>query len=185
MTSNKAKSVLREIERTAETEFLPIIGPQRGRILVEVIRATGPKRILEIGTNVGYSAILMGKELGSDARITTIEEHADEATKAKKLIKEAGIAPAVEVLFSDAIRVLPKLEGKFDLVFIDADKERYLDYLRLIEDKLHKGSVVVADNAGIYANQMRDYLDYVRRSGRYRSECVPADGDALEISVKL
>jgi len=185
MTSNKAESVLREIERTAEMEFLPIIGPRRGRILVEVVRETGPKRILEIGTNVGYSAILMGKELGSDTRITTIEEHADEASAAENLIRKAGIAPAVEVLSGDAIRILPKLEGKFDLVFIDADKEMYLKCLRLIEDKLHKGSVVVADNAGIYASQMRDYLNYVRRSGKYRSECVPADGDALEISVKL
>jgi predicted O-methyltransferase YrrM len=71
------------------------------------------------------------------------------------------------------------------MVFIDADKTEYLDYLRLAEDKLHKGSVVVADNAGIFADQMKDYVDYVRSSGRYSSEYVPVGEDGLEVSVKL
>jgi len=81
--------------------------------------------------------------------------------------------------------VIPKLKGPFDLVFIDADKSEYLDYLRLVEDKLHKGSVVVADNAGIFADQMQDYLDYVRSSQRYKSKFVRIGRDGLEISVKL
>jgi len=89
------------------------------------------------------------------------------------------------VLVGDAIEVLPKLEGKFDLVFIDADKRKYLNYLRLVENKLPKESVIVADNAGIFANQMKDYLDYVRSSGKYRSRYVPVAEDGLEISVKL
>jgi predicted O-methyltransferase YrrM len=88
-------------------------------------------------------------------------------------------------LIGDAIEILPKLESRFDLVFIDADKRQYLDYLRLVEDKLHKGSVIVADNAGIFANQMRNYLDYVRSSGKYRSRYVPVGEDGLEVSVKL
>lgn len=182
---SKADAVLTEIEQKARREYHPIVGALRGRVLAKVIRETRPKRVLEIGTNVGYSAILIGKELGSDARITTIEEHADEASEAKKFIRKAGIAPAVEVLSGDAIEILPSLEGKFDLVFIDADKERCLKYLRLIEDKLHKESVIVADNAGTFANLMRDYLDYVRFSGKYRSRYRPAGGDGLEVSVRL
>jgi predicted O-methyltransferase YrrM len=71
------------------------------------------------------------------------------------------------------------------LVFIDADKKEYLKYLRLIEGKLHKGSVVVADNAGIFADQMEDYLDYVRSSGNYESKLVSVGEDGLELSVKL
>jgi predicted O-methyltransferase YrrM len=77
------------------------------------------------------------------------------------------------------------LQGQFDLVFIDAEKKEYIDYLRLVERKLHKGSVVVADNAGIFADQMRQYLDYVRSSGKYRSKYVPVEEDGLEVSVKL
>ncbi|MFQ5759016.1 MAG: O-methyltransferase [Candidatus Bathyarchaeia archaeon] len=182
---SKAGIVLREIEGMTEREFLPILGPHKGQILVEVIREIKPKRVLEVGTLIGYSAILMGKELGSDAHLITIEIHADYARMAEENIRKAKIQPKVEVLIGDAIEVLSRLKVTFDLVFIDADKRQYLNYLQLIEDKLHKGSVIVADNAGIFANQMRDYLDYVRSSGKYRSRYVPVSRDGLEVSVKL
>ena len=158
---------------------------RKGRILTDVVRETKPKRVLEVGTLIGYSAILMGKELGNDAELITIEIHADEAKRAEENIRRAGIPPTVKVLVGDAIDVIPELEGSFDLVFLDAEKSEYIDYLRLVEDKLHRGSVIVADNAGIFARQMREYLDYVRSSGKYRSRYVQAGGDGLEISVKL
>ena len=158
---------------------------RKGQILAEVVRETKPKRVLEVGTLIGYSAILMGKELGNDAELITIEIHADEAKRAEENMRKAGIPPTVKVLVGDAIDVIPELEGSFDLVFLDAEKSEYIDYLRLVEDKLHRGSVIVADNAGIFAHQMREYLDYVRSSGKYRSRYVQAGGDGLEISVKL
>lgn len=77
------------------------------------------------------------------------------------------------------------MDGPFDFAFIDAEKSEYFQYLSLAEDKLRKGAVVVADNAGIFADQMRDYLDYVRNSGKYQSRYVQVGGDGLEISVKL
>ena len=181
---NKAE-VLKEIEGMSKREFLPIVGPEKGRVLVEIIRENKPKRVLEVGTLIGYSAILMGKELGADCTLITIEIHPDEAKMAKENIKRAEMPPIVEVLVGDAIEVIPRLQGEFDLVFIDADKREYLDYLRKVEEKLHKGSFIVADNAGIFANQMRDYLDYVRSSGKYESRYVPVGGDGLEVSVKL
>ncbi len=167
-----------------ERNFLPIVGPRKGEVLVEIVRRIKPKRILEIGTLIGYSAILMGKELESDAHIITIEIHADEAAMAEENIRKAQIKPKVDVLVGDAIEILPRLEGEFDLVFIDADKREYMDYLKLVEDKLHKGSVLVADNAGIFADEMRDYLDYVRHSEKYESRYVPVGKDGLEVSVK-
>jgi predicted O-methyltransferase YrrM len=185
MVLSKADKILKEIDRMTKKESLPIVGSQKGQILVEVIREIRPQQVLEVGTLVGYSVILMGKELESDAHIITIEINADHAMIAKENIREADIQPIVEVLIGDAIEILPKLESRFDLVFIDADKRQYLDYLRLVEDKLHKGSVIVADNAGIFANQMRNYLDYVRSSGKYRSRYVPVGEDGLEVSVKL
>jgi predicted O-methyltransferase YrrM len=185
MALSKTDKVLKEIEKMTETEFLPIIGLAKGQILAEIIREIKPRHVLEIGALIGYSAILMGKELGNDTHLVTIEINADKARMAKKNIMKAEIPPIVEVLVGDAIEVLPKLEGKFDLVFIDADKRKYLNYLRLVEDKLPKESVIVADNAGIFANQMKDYLDYVRSSGKYRSRYVPVAEDGLEISVKL
>ncbi len=82
------------------------------------------------------------------------------------------------------IQIIPKLKGVFDFAFINAEKNEYLDYLRLVEDKLREGTVIVADNAGIFAKQMRDYLDYVRTSGKYSSKYVQVGVDGVEISVK-
>jgi predicted O-methyltransferase YrrM len=182
---NKAELVLREIEKRARNEFLPIVGLEKGRILAEEVRNAKPKRVLEVGTLIGYSAILMGKELYKNAQLITIEIHADEAKTAEENIRKAEIPPKVEVITGDAIQVIPQLKGIFDFVFIDAEKTEYLDYLQLAEDKLRKGTVIVADNAGIFANQMADYLDYVRTSGKYSSKYVPMDVDGLEITVKL
>jgi predicted O-methyltransferase YrrM len=182
---NKAESIMRKIEKKARNEFLPIVGPVKGQIIAEEIRKANPKSVLEVGTLIGYSAVLMGKELDSTAQIITIEIHADEVKAAEKNIRKACIAPKVEVIMGDAIQVIPKLKAVFDFVFIDAEKKEYLDYLRLAEDKLHKGTVIVADNTGVFANQMADYLDYVRTSGKYRSRYVAVNVDGLEISVKL
>jgi len=185
MGLNKADDVLRGIEKLTEKEFLPIIGPRKGKVLLKVIHDVKPKRILEVGTLTGYSTVLMGKELDSDAHLITIEIHADEAKIAQENIRRASIPAKVDVIVGDAIKVIPKLKGSFDLVFIDAEKTEYIDYLRLVEDKLRKGSVVVADNANISSSRMRDYLDYVRNSGKYQSRYVPVGGDGVEISVKL
>jgi predicted O-methyltransferase YrrM len=185
MSSSKADSVLREIEEKTKRQFLPILGPKKGKVLAQIIHESKPKRILEVGTLIGYSAVLIGKELGRDAHLTTIEIRADEAKLARENIGKAQVSPTIDVLVGDAIKILPKLSDKFDMVFIDAEKREYREYLCLIENKLHKGSVVVADNAGIFADQMKDYLDYVRYSGLYNSRYVSFGEDGLEVSVKL
>ena len=182
---SKADEILKEIERTAERKPLPIVGPEKGRVLAKTVREIEPKRVLEIGTLIGYSAILMGKELASGAHLITIEIHDDEAKIAQRNVERAKIPPVVEVMVGDAKEIIPKLHGKFDLVFVDAEKSEYREYLQLIEPMLHKGSTIVADNAGIFASQMKDYLGYVESSGKYESRFVAVKGDGLEISVKL
>ncbi len=183
--SSSADQVLRQIEKAAEKEFLPIVGPHKGKILAEEVRKAKPRHVLEVGTLIGYSAILMGKELDESAEIVTIEIHRDEAEMAGENILKANIPPKVKIITGDAIEVIPTLKGPFDFAFIDAEKSEYFQYLSLAEDKLRKGAVVVADNAGIFADQMRDYLDYVRNSGKYQSRYVQVGDDGLEISVKL
>ena len=168
-----------------ENEFLPIIGPDKGKFLVAAFRKVKPKQVLEIGTLIGYSAILVGKELDEETTITTIEIHASEAKTARENIRRAEIPPKVDVIVGDALKVIPTLKGCFDAVFIDADKTEYLQYLKLMEDKLHAGTVVVADNAGIFADQMQDYLEYVRNSGKFTSKFVQVGEDGVEISIKL
>src|SRR5271157_5636004 len=156
MTLIKANQILKEIEAIAEKEFLPIIGPDRGQVLIKVIHRTRPKRILEIGTFVGYSAIMMAKELDANAYLATIETHSGRAKLARENIEKADVRPKIDVIVGDAIKVIPKLTGKFDMVFIDAAKEEYFDYLKMVEKKLHKGSVIVADNVGVSTDQMKE-----------------------------
>jgi len=181
----KADEVLREIERAARRRYLPFIGPRKARVLAELARGARPKRVLEVGTLVGYSAIVMGKELDADAQIITIEIDAGKAREAERNIFRAEVAPLVKVIVGDAREVLPKLEGEFDFVFLDAAKWQYMEYLRLVEGRLQEGCVVVADNAGAFAYEMKDYLEHVRSSGLYESRYVPVGGDGFEVSVKL
>jgi predicted O-methyltransferase YrrM len=180
-----ADEVLGLIEQMSQKNFLPIIGPQKGKILAEVIRKLKPKRVLEVGTLIGYSAILMGKELDDKAEIVTIEIHRDEEESAGKNIVRANIQARVKIVTGDALQVIPTLIGQFDFAFIDAEKSEYFQYLKLAEDKLRKGAIVFADNALIFADQMSDYLNYVRNSGKYQSRFIQVGEDGVEISVKL
>jgi len=101
--------VLKGIEAIAEKESLPIIGRDRGQVLIKVIRQTGPRRILEIGTLVGYSTIKMAKELDAKACLTTIETHSGRAKLARENIEKADVRPKIDVIVGDAIKVIPKL----------------------------------------------------------------------------
>jgi predicted O-methyltransferase YrrM len=188
----KPEDVLKSIEETAPKKGLPIIGPERGLYLDEVVRQYRPKTILEVGTLVGYSAIRMGRLVDKSAKITCVEVDEDIAKVARINIKNAGLADKIKVVVGDAKKVLPTLKGEVDLLFLDAAKEEYMTYLSLSEKHLHKGSVVVADNVKKFANEMAEYLDHVRNSGKYRSaykEAPPnypsAESDAIEVSVRL
>ncbi len=182
---SKAEQLLKEIEDIATVEFLPIVGSRKGKILVEEVKKAKPKNVLEVGTFIGYSAILIGCELDTDARFVSIEQHLDEVEVAKDNIRQAKVPVEVQVLGGDALEVIPTLKCCFDFVFIDAAKDEYYQYLKLAEDKLAKGAVIVADNAGMFAAEMKEYLEYVRRSGKYSSRYVGVGDDGLEISVKL
>ncbi len=187
-----ADLVLREIEEYGHKTFIPIIGPKKGKILAEVIVQHKPTAVLEVGTFIGYSAILMAKHLPRSAKVTSIDINPAVAEMARNNIRKAGLSHMIEVIVGDAKAVISMLPGPIDLVFIDAAKEEYYTYLRLVENKLRPGSVVVADNAGIFAQEMAEYLNYVRHSGQYRSSYHPSTlefrddiPDGVEVSVKL
>ena len=203
----KVLNVLSEIEETAKKKSLPSIGPLKGEIIGNLIRKYKLKRILEIGTLHGYSAILMANfilnvkkeddndNINTETIITCLEIDQQLANIAKKNIEKAGLSDRIEVITGDALKIIPTLNNKyyrFDFVFIDAVKNQYLSYLKLVEENslLNKKSIVVADNVLIYENEMKDYLDYVRNSGKYNSyttdttlEFTKIVKDALEVSI--
>jgi predicted O-methyltransferase YrrM len=192
----KPSDVLKSLEKMAKKEFVPSIGPVKGRIITEIIRKYNPKNILEVGTLYGYSAILMAAAasdiLHEDRKVVTIEIDRSIADIARKNV--AGLSEKINVIVGDALEVIPKLDWKFDLLFLDAAKSEYLTYLKLAEDKaLKRGAVIVADNVEVSKNEMLDYLKYVRSSGEiYKSETIettleftPNVRDAIEVSIKV
>jgi predicted O-methyltransferase YrrM len=190
-TADPADAVLREIEEMGRKSFIPSIGPVKGKILAEVVRKHKPRKILEVGSLYGYSAILIAKNAPANAEITTVEKNPEHARITEQNVERARLEDQIKVIGGDAMETLSKLPGPFDLVFLDAEKTQYLDYLKAVEDKLHQGSVVVADNVGVFQDQMQNYLHYVRNTGRYRSRTVDTllefsetTKDAIEISEK-
>jgi predicted O-methyltransferase YrrM len=198
--------VLSEIEEVAKKDSLPSIGPIKGKIIGDIINKYKPKRILEIGSLHGYSAILMtnflldkDNDYGNDNTtqeiiVTCLEIDQNLANIAKKNIEKAGLSDRIEVIIGDALKIIPTLNNhyRFDMVFLDAVKNQYLRYLKLVEENglLNNKSIVVADNVLIYENEMKDYLYYVRNSGKYNSyttettlEFTKDIKDALEVSI--
>jgi predicted O-methyltransferase YrrM len=187
-----ADAVLREIEAIGERSFIPSIGPVKGKILAEIVRKIRPRRILEVGALYGYSAILMAKNSPPGVEIISVEKSPEHVRIAMKNIKRANMEEKIKMVEGDGTSELRKLSGTFDLVFLDAEKTEYLAYLKAIEKNLHKGSVIVADNVGIFKDQMENYLEYVRNKGPYKSRTVETflefsdtTKDAMEISEKL
>jgi predicted O-methyltransferase YrrM len=182
---------LREIEEMGKKSFIPSIGPVKGKILAEIVKKHKPRKILEVGALYGYSAILIAKNSPANAEITSVEKNPEHARITEQNIERAKLEDQIKVIQGDAMEILRKLPGPFDLVFLDAEKTQYLDYLKAVEDKLHQGSVVVADNVSVFQDQMQNYLHYVRNTGRYRSRTIETllefsetTKDAMEISEK-
>jgi predicted O-methyltransferase YrrM len=190
---DRASKVLQSLEKMAQKEFVPSIGPTKGKIITEIIKKYNPKTVLEIGTLYGYSAILMANILPIGGKVVTIELDKLIAATARKNIADAGLSDKIDIVDANALEAIPKLDLKYDLLFLDAAKDEYLKYLKSAENKnLKKGSIVVADNVEVSKNEMLDYLEYVRSSGIYKSETIettleftPNVRDAIEVSIKV
>jgi catechol O-methyltransferase len=188
------ESVLAVLDEFGRREaFLMNVGDRKGLILDREVQRTAAVHALEIGAFCGYSAVRMGRLLASrGGRLISIEASPDYAEVARQVVEFAGLSATVDFRVGKAEHVLPELEGgqPFDLVFIDHWKDLYLPDLRRIEalGLLHPGSVVVADNIGLFDS--RAYLDHVRSSGLYDSVNHPSTveyrdsiPDAVEVST--
>lgn len=141
--------LLRELREDAASAGLPPISvpPETARLLQVLLRATGATNVLEIGTLGGYSAIWMARAMGKSGHILSLEIEPMHAAFARKYIERAGLADSVEVRVGPALEILPALDGqKFDVVFLDADKEPLPTYLDWALRLLRPGGLVIADN---------------------------------------
>jgi caffeoyl-CoA O-methyltransferase len=137
---------LEEETRATQTAPQMMVGPLEGPLLGWLVRLSGARRILEIGTFTGYSSISMALALTEGGRITTIEIDQETSDTARRFAEEAGVADRIDHRVGTAIDELQTLDGPFDLVFIDADKESYVDYYENVLPKLSERGFIVADN---------------------------------------
>ncbi len=180
--TKRARAMLRQMDRATQSWFLPVIGREKGRFVARLVDRHRPRRAVEIGSLIGYSAIVIAGNLPPGGRLTCIELNPFMAMVTERNVDAAGLESRVRVIAGDARRVIPFLGSRFDFALIDAAKEEYLEYLRALEPRLVKGAWVVADNTKIFKSQLKDYLAYVRRSGRYESREQDFGRDAMEVS---
>jgi len=137
-------SVMAEMEALAERDSVPIVHWEAGRFLASLCRATD-LRVLEVGTAIGYSALHMAEAL-EHGKLVTLEIDPARAATARKFLDDAGVGDRVEIVEGDARETLPRLEGPFDMLFLDAKKDQYRDYLRLADPLLSERALLVVDN---------------------------------------
>jgi caffeoyl-CoA O-methyltransferase len=183
--TKKAQRMLAAMDRTTNFWHIPNVGRAKGRVILRLIDRYRPTRALEIGSLLGYSAILIAGALPAGGRLVCIESNDYLAKFVKANVAAAGLAGRVKVVVGDALRAIPLLPGRFDLVFIDARKEDYLDYLRQLEPKLTADALVIADNTGVFRKEVAPYLDYVRDpAGAWTSREHDFGDDCMEVSVR-
>jgi predicted O-methyltransferase YrrM len=123
-----------------------IAGHLQGKILEMISRMLQPYRILEIGTFTGYSSICLAKGLVENGELITIERDDEITAIAEKYISRSEKADSIKFLCGDAREIIPTLNDSFDLVFLDAEKDEYLDYYELVFPKVLAGGIILADN---------------------------------------
>ncbi len=178
-------TVINEMEKYASHYHIPIIKPNSAKLLVKIVKQTSPKRILEIGTAIGYSTILMAAAMPENCIIISIEYDAERVKLAHHFINQTDQHNRIQIIHGDAADVIDTLEGHFDLVFIDAAKGQYPKYLNKIKSKIIPGTVIIADNI-LFRNmvnatqpppkrfrtivrRLQEYVSYVTTSKSFRT----------------
>jgi predicted O-methyltransferase YrrM len=135
-----------EAHSTAGSPAIPIVDPEVGRFLYAVARGMQARRVLEVGTATGYSALWLARALPADGRVVTIDVDAERIAQARAFWTQAGVSERVETVCGPALAMLPTLRGPFDLLFLDALKEEYQGYLDAALPLLRPGALVLVDN---------------------------------------
>ena len=147
--SSKESEILKELNRQTHIRTLNprmICGTHQGRLLSIISKIIRPKRILEIGTFTGYSTLCLAEGLEKNGRIDTIDNNFELKKIQSYFFNLSKLQNQINQFTCDAIEILPKLKDKYDLIFLDADKKNYLNYLNLILPLLKKKGVLVSDN---------------------------------------
>lgn len=192
--------ILDQIEKEAIAAYVPIIRKEMQSFLKLLLAMQKPMRILEVGTAVGFSAILMAQYAPADCKIVTIENYEKRIPVAKENFKRAGKDEQITLLEGDAMQILPTLSGEFDMIFMDAAKGQYINFMPDILRLLKSGAVLVSDNVlqdgdiieshyvverrnrTIY-KRMREYMYELTHNEGLVTAVLPV-GDGITVSAK-
>ncbi|MCB6285472.1 O-methyltransferase [[Clostridium] scindens] len=192
--------IIEQIEQEAKKTFVPIIRKETQSFLKVLLLMKKPVRVLEVGTAIGYSAILMSHYLPKDGRITTIEKYEKRIPIARENFSRAAVADRITLLEGDALEIMKSLEEPFDFIFMDAAKGQYIHYLpeaiRLLapegvlmsDNVLQDGDVIESRFAVERRNRtihsrMREYLYELKHNERLQTSILPL-GDGVALSIK-
>ncbi len=198
--SSKLDNILYQLERETQLKVLRprmLSGRIQGKFLEFIVKMTGAKHILEIGTYTGYSALCMAAALPDEGQLYTIDINVEIESIARKYFHLSNLENKINFIIGDAMAILPQLSLSFDLVFIDADKINYSNYFDLIIDRLSSGAWIIADNvlwSGKVLHQitkndretkaLQDFNDKIQRDNRVENLLLPLR-DGLMIMRKL
>lgn len=199
-TIKKNTGILKELEDYAEENNIPIIQPEVASLLLILARLVNAERVLEVGTAIGYSAILMSQALKQGGRIDTIEKYPVMIDRARENIDRAGLKNVINLIAGDAAEILPLLNCRYQLIFLDAAKGQYPEFLPHCLRLLGEGGLLVSDNIlykGMIANdklvvrrkktivnRLRGYLDTICSMEELETSVLPV-GDGVAVSFKL
>ncbi|MBC9813333.1 class I SAM-dependent methyltransferase [Crocinitomicaceae bacterium CZZ-1] len=147
--SENEPDYLKELNRKTHVEVLQprmLSGHFQGRVLSMLSHMIRPKRILEIGTYTGYSALCLAEGLVEDGLLITIDVNEELEELVHAFIEKSGLSEKIKPLIGDATKIIPTLDEEFDIVFIDADKRNYINYYHQVFDKVKTGGYIIADN---------------------------------------
>lgn len=189
---------LEKVKNKALEDHIPIIMDDTLEVVRRLIEENSPKRILEIGTAVGYSASQFVRFCKEDVKIDTIEINEERAKKAIENVKKIGIDKNINIIVGNAVDILPSLNEKYDMIFIDANKGKYPIFLKEAIRLSHKGSLIIADNVLYKGYVLSNYNKHKQRTAvrhlrEYIADMISNEdldsqilevGDGLAISVK-
>ena len=192
--------VCNAIEKEALADCVPIIRKEMGNLLKVLLLLKQPQKILEVGTAVGYSSILMSENMPENCRITTIENYEKRIPVAKNNFKRAGKEEVITLLEGDAMDILKELDGTYDFIFMDAAKGQYINFLPELLRLMPAGGLLISDNVlqegdivesryGVTRRnrtihtRMREYIYTLTHAEQLETSIVPI-GDGITLSVK-
>jgi predicted O-methyltransferase YrrM len=185
----KLREIVAEVDAECRKRYIPMLGPQKAVRLVEWIREANPGLVVEVGTAIGYSGLWIAdllRELGK-GRLVTFELDPERAAEAARNFKRAGVSDLITQVVGDARDRVGDVREPIDVLFLDGGFKNYHACFLACRDQLRDGALIVADNAGIGADDMADYLDIVRKNYPSRIEWFETDlawnpRDAMEIT---